>query len=58
MTSGLILVAKNNISHINIAEQFKSKNYKGYKGFLWNKLCKNNDYIQNKITRSNINRKK
>ena len=59
MTSGLILVAKNNISHINIAEQFKSRKItKVYKGFLWNKLCKNNDYIQNKITRSNINRKK
>ncbi len=59
MTSGLILVAKNNISHIKIAEQFKSRKItKIYKGFLWNKLCKNNDYIQNKITRSNINRKK
>lgn len=59
MTSGLILVAKNNISHINIAEQFKSRKItKLYKGFLWNKLCKNNGCIQNKITRSNINRKK
>lgn len=57
MTSGLILIAKNDVSHLNISQQFKSRKVKKiYQAFAWNKFKKLNDQISTKIVRSTKNR--
>lgn len=59
MTSGLIIIAKNDVSHLNISQQFKSRKVKKvYQAFVWNKLKKLNDEISTKIARSTKNRLK
>ncbi len=59
MTSGLVIIAKNDVSHLNISQQFKSRKVKKvYQAFAWNKLKKLNDQIRTKIARSTKNRLK
>ena len=59
MTSGLILIAKDNKSHLNISEQFRLRKIKKtYKAFAWNRLYKSTDQVNTKIIRCCTNRKK
>ena len=56
-TSGLIVVAKNNESHLNLANQFKDHTIsRKYKAIVWG--MPQNQYIEGYIGRHKINRKK
>tara|TARA_B110000116_G_C16796723_1_gene567280 strand:- start:2928 stop:3896 length:969 start_codon:yes stop_codon:yes gene_type:complete len=56
-TSGLIVVAKNNDSHVFLAEQFKNHSIsRKYKSVVWG--VPNNQSIEGYIERHKINRKK
>ena len=56
-TSGLIVVAKNNFSHINLAQQFKEHTIKReYHAIVWG--IPQNQTINGYIERNKINRKK
>jgi len=56
-TSGLLVVAKNNKSHINLAQQFKEHTIsRKYKAIVWG--IPNNQKIEGYIERHKINRKK
>ena len=56
-TSGLMVVAKNNESHLNLSEQFKNnKITKKYFAIVWS--IPNNQIIEGFIERHKINRKK
>ena len=56
-TSGLLVVAKNNKSHINLAQQFKEHTIsRKYKAIVWG--VPNNQKIEGYIERHKINRKK
>ena len=56
-TSGLLVVAKNNEAHLNLAEQFKNHNIsRKYKAIVWGVPRKQN--IEGYIERHKINRKK
>ena len=59
MTSGLLLVAKNDETHIKLSQQFKEKTIKReYYLFCWNNLIKTRGVIETYICRSSRNRKK
>ena len=59
MTSGIVIAAKNDLSHQYISTQFKSRSVqKYYEAFVWNKLKKKKGKIINNIKRSPFNRKK
>lgn len=59
MTSGLVIVAKNDVTHQKISSQFKNRLIKKkYEAFVWNKLKKKSGKIKKNIKRSTINRKK
>ena len=56
-TSGLMVIAKNNESHLNLAEQFKDHSIsRKYKALVWG--IPNNKIIEGYIERHKINRKK
>ena len=56
-TSGLIVVAKNNISHENLSKQFKTHTIKRvYQALIWGKLRPQSGKIETLITRSSKNR--
>ena len=56
-TSGLIVIAKNNISHENLSSQFaKHSITRVYQALIWGKLRPQNGKIETFITRSNKNR--
>ena len=59
MTSGLIVIAKNDQTHLSLSNQFKNKTVqKEYYLFCWGGLINHKGSIQNYIIRSNRNRKK
>jgi len=56
-TSGLIVVAKNNISHENLSKQFTTHTIKRvYQALIWGKLRPQSGKIETLITRSSKNR--
>ena len=56
-TSGLIVVAKNNISHENLSKQFNAHTIKRvYLALIWGKLRPQSGKIETLITRSSKNR--
>ena len=56
-TSGLMVVAKNNEAHLNLANQFKDHTIsRKYKAIVWG--CPNQQVIEGYIKRHKINRKK
>ena len=56
-TSGLIVVAKNNISHENLSKQFNAHTIKRvYQALIWGKLRPQSGKIETLITRSSKNR--
>ena len=59
MTSGLVVIAKNDISHQNLVKQFQSRKIiRKYEAFVWNNLSKDTGIIDTFIGRSSIDRKK
>ena len=59
MTSGLLVVAKNDQTHLSLSNQFKNKTVqKEYYLFCWGGFIDQKGSIQNNIIRSNRNRKK
>ena len=59
MTSGLVIVAKNDLTHEALSDQFKSRKIeKIYEAFVWNKIKIKSQKIIGKISRSKTNRKK
>ena len=59
MTSGILLVAKNDYTHNKLATQFKNRTIlKEYRALCWNSLHKSKDTIETNISRSKYNRKK
>jgi len=59
MTSGLLVLAKNDFTHQCLSQQFKNKTIKReYNLFSWNLLPKTDGFIETKISRSKFNRKK
>ena len=59
MTSGIVVIAKNDITHQKISSQFKNRLIeKKYEAFVWNKLKKKAGKIKINIKRSSTNRKK
>ena len=56
-TSGLIVIAKNNISHENLSSQFAEHSItRIYQALIWGKLRPQNGKIETLITRSSKNR--
>ena len=56
-TSGLIVIAKNNFSHIGLSEQFKNHTIdRVYTAMVWGKLRPSSGKIENYIKRSEKNR--
>ena len=56
-TSGLVIIAKNNKSHINLSEQFSKHSIKRiYHALIWGKLRPQNGKIETLINRSSRNR--
>jgi len=56
-TSGLIVVAKNNISHENLSRQFSNHSItRVYQSLVWGKIRPQNGKIETFITRSSRNR--
>ncbi len=56
-TSGLIVIAKNNISHENLSNQFSKHSItRFYQALIWGKLRPQNGKIETFITRSTKNR--
>ena len=56
-TSGVIVVAKNDIAHINLSEQFSNHTIKRvYEALVWGSLKPQNGVIREKISRSIRNR--
>ena len=56
-TSGIIIVAKNNFSHVHLSEQFHKHTIdRKYIGLVWGKLRPQNGLIKTFITRSAKNR--
>ena len=56
-TSGVIVVAKNDIAHINLSEQFSNHTIKRvYEALVWGSLKPQNGRISEKISRSTKNR--
>ncbi len=58
-TSGLIVIAKNNISHENLSKQFSDHSIsRVYLALVWGKIRPQNGKIETFITRSSRNRQK
>ena len=56
-TSGLIVIAKNNISHENLSKQFSDHSItRVYQALVWGKIRPHNGKIETFITRSSRNR--
>tara|TARA_B100000029_G_scaffold99929_1_gene90117 strand:- start:378 stop:1355 length:978 start_codon:yes stop_codon:yes gene_type:complete len=56
-TSGLVVIAKNNISHENLSKQFSNHTIsRKYLALIWGKLRPRNGKIETLITRSSRNR--
>ena len=56
-TSGLVVIAKNNKSHVNLSEQFSKHSIKRiYHTLIWGKLRPQNGKIETLINRSSRNR--
>ena len=56
-TSGLVVVAKNNLAHLNLSSQFKDHSItRLYLALVWGKLRPQSGRIENFITRSSKNR--
>ena len=56
-TSGLIVIAKNNITHENLSKQFNERSIdRVYQALIWGKLRPQNGKIETLITRSSKNR--
>ena len=56
-TSGLVVIAKNNITHENLSKQFKLHSVKRiYQALIWGKLKPQKGKIETLITRSSKNR--
>ena len=56
-TSGLIVIAKNNISHENLSKQFSDHSItRVYQALVWGKIRPQNGKIETYITRSSRNR--
>ena len=56
-TSGIIVIAKNNISHSNLGKQFHDHSIeRDYLGLVWGSLRPLNGKIETLITRSDKNR--
>ena len=56
-TSGLIVIAKNNLSHENLSNQFANHSItRVYQALIWGKLRPQNGRIETLITRSSKNR--
>ena len=59
MTSGLLVIAKNDMTHNNLSEQFKKRQIKRkYICLTWNATNLKKGLIKKNITRSRVNRKK
>lgn len=59
MTSGLVIIAKNDFTHKALSDQFKNREIeKMYEAFVWNKIKIKSQKIIGKISRSKTNRKK
>ena len=59
MTSGVMVVAKNDETHFSLSQQFKNKTVeKEYYLFCWGSFINQKGLIENYIIRSNRNRKK
>ena len=59
MTSGVLVIAKNNEIHKELSDQFKNRTIsKKYICLCWNGMPKNNGTINENIARSKYNRKK
>ncbi len=59
MTSGLLVFAKDDQTHLNLSEQFKKKNtHREYDLFTWNLVPNHEGVIEKNISRSRYNRKK
>ncbi len=59
MTSGLLVIAKNDITHNSLSEQFKNRNIKRkYICLTWNSTNLKKGLIKKNIIRSKVNRKK
>lgn len=58
-TSGLMVVAKNNFAHVNLAGQIESRNLvRKYKALIWGVINPPSSIIKNNIGRSRIMRQK
>ena len=56
-TSGILVVAKNDIAHINLSKQFSNRTInRKYEALIWGTLRPQKGIIKNYITRSNKNR--
>ena len=56
-TSGLVVIAKNNLSHENISKQFSEHSIdRVYNALVWGKLRPQSGIIETLITRSSKNR--
>lgn len=59
MTSGLLLIAKDDQTHLHLSEQFKNKTIKReYFLFCWNNFIQTKGVFESYISRSNRNRKR
>ena len=59
MTSGLLVIAKNDTTHNNLSEQFKNREInRKYICLTWNSTNLKKGFIKKNITRSKVNRKK
>ncbi|XVN43613.1 MAG: RluA family pseudouridine synthase [Candidatus Rickettsia vulgarisii] len=58
-TSGLMVVAKNNFAHVNLAKQIESRNLtRKYKALIWGVMNPATGTIRNNIGRNRIDRQK
>jgi len=58
-TSGLMIIAKTNNAHLNIAQQIKERQVKRiYKALVWGMMIKTTGIIENYIERDRVNRLK
>ena len=59
MTSGLLVIAKNDITHNDLSEQFKNRKIsRKYICLTWNSTNLKKGFIEKNIVRSKVNRKK
>ncbi len=59
MTSGILVIAKNDLAHNDLSNQFKKRTIKReYEALVWNRLLKNEGKIDKNVARSKFDRKK